>query len=172
MIRRTPHRKGYTLLEMLSVMAMFAVGMAVLTASLGLLMRLRNQEDRHDDQLSQLHQVARSFREDIHAGVGFPNASADLKASAQLILVELPKGRIAAWKSDDSGVARAEFKKGEKPNWTPVLEALRKPQGAFAREGGLVRLEILDQHRKAAPTAPRLVVEAAIASNLVGGKTP
>jgi|GEM_PF-4620565 len=171
MIRATVRRRGFTLLEMLSVMAMFAVGMAVLTASLGLLMRLRSQEDRHDDQLSELHLVAKSFRDDIHAGIAYPEAIADLKSSPQFLLVELPRERMVAWKSGDGGLARAEFKKGEKPKWVPQLERLRKPQGAFTREGALVRLEVTDQHRKTAPVAPRLVVEAALAAAAAGRKS-
>lgn len=157
-------RTGFTLLEVLSVMALFAVVIALLTATLGLLMRLREQEDRHDDQLSQLHEVASGFRKDIHQGIGFPKEYGDMKSSAKLLLVEWPKDRLVAWKDSDAGLERAEFKKGEKPKWSQVLQDLRKARGTFSREGDLVRLEISDQLRKTAPVKERLVVEAAIES--------
>lgn len=159
-------RSGFTLLELVAAIALFSVGMGVLTLSLGTLLRLRAQEDSHDDQISQLHETALQFRKDVHGSLSFPKDWGGFQSSETVIIMEQPGAKAVVWTMDDKGLNRAEITTGKAAKSTPMLTSLRQARGAFTQEANLARLEIRDLPRKKAEHRTRLVVEARKPTNL------
>lgn len=86
MILRRTSRRGFTLIEMVLVMGLGAIGLAMITASIHTMFKLRSAEDRRDEVAKQVHEVAARFREDAHNSTGVVDKVDGLVASGSLLI--------------------------------------------------------------------------------------
>ncbi len=162
-------RQGFTLIELLLVMGLGAIGLAMITASIHTLLKLRSAEDKRDEIAKQLHEVASRFRRDAHEAGTMPEKVEGLRASGSQILFTQKNGKVIAWKSDTGGVMRGELGQGKMFVWEKRLDLLRDPKATFSQEKGLARMEISDRPRQVYDHQIRQNIEAAVGIE-VGGK--
>ena len=162
-------RRGFTLIELLLVMGLGAISLAMITASIHTLLKLRSVEDRRDEIAKQLFEVATRFRKDAHEAKALPEKVDGLTATGSLILFTQKNGRVVAWKSDPTGVQRGEFTPGNVPVWELRLDLLRDPKATFSQGKGLARMEISDRPRQVYDHQLRQNIEAAVGFE-TGGK--
>ncbi len=162
-------RRGFTLIELLLVMGLGAIGLAMITASIHTLLKLRSAEDRRDEIAKQLHEVATRFRKDAHEATALPEKAAGLTASGSQLLFTQKNGSVVAWKSDASGVQRGESTQGKALVWEIRLDLLRDPKATFSQEKGLAKMELSDRPRLVYDHQLRQNIEAAVGID-AGGK--
>lgn len=133
MIRRKP-RRGFTLIEMVLVMGLGAIGLAMITAAIHTMFKLRAAEDRRDEVAKQVHEAAVRFREDAHNSPGIVDKVDALKSSESLLIFSKKGKGFVAWQSDEKGVRRGEFFATKAPVWETKLDLLREPKAVFKAE--------------------------------------
>lgn len=170
MIRRKP-RRGFTLIEMVLVMGLGAIGLAMITAAIHTMFKLRAAEDRRDEVAKQVHEVAVRFREDAHNSPGIVDKVDALKSSESLLIFAKKGKGFVAWQSDEKGVRRGEFFATKAPVWETKLELLREPKAVFQTEKGLARMNLFEKPRAVFEHQPCQTIEGAIGLGTIGSAT-
>ena len=147
MILRRTSRRGFTLIEMVLVMGLGAIGLAMITASIHTMFKLRSAEDRRDEVAKQVHEVAARFREDAHNSTGVVDKVDGLVASGSLLIFSKKGKGFVAWQSDEKGVRRGEFLANKAPAWETKLDLLREPKAAFKTDKGIARMDLFQKPR-------------------------
>ena len=174
MIIKGKSRRGFTLIEMVLVMGLGAIGLAMITASIHTLFKLRAAEDRRDEVAKQVHEVAVRFREDAHNSTGIVEKVDGLVTSGSLLIFSKKGQGFVAWQSDEKGVRRGEFLATKAPAWETKLDLLREPKALFQTDKTLARMNLLQKPRSVFDHQLILTIEGAIGlgqvSQTTGGK--
>ena len=103
-VRRSPRRRGYSLVEMLVVMTCLSVLLAISTMLIRTLIRAEASGRREVDEHLGLSRLAEAFRRDVHAAVEAKRTAE--KATAGLDLVG-PDGTVRYRLDGDDAVIRS-----------------------------------------------------------------
>ncbi len=146
MTKRNP-RRGFTLIEMVLVMGLGAIGLAMITAAIHTMFNLRSAEDRRDEVAKQVHEVAVRFREDAHNALGVVDKVDALRASESVLIFNKKGKGFVVWQSDETGVRRGEIAENKPPVWETKLDLLREPKAVFKADKFLAKMDLFQKPR-------------------------
>ncbi len=144
-----PSRKGYTLLEMLVVMATMGIACLLGTAAMVGALRVQQGVAGAVDRLTRRSVLADEFRDDVARALETPETLDERRAGARCLILRQAGNRVVVYQEAD-GVLR----RGEGTNDADLAWGVRStgPEGTvveFSRPGpGLVSLQLRDPHGK------------------------
>lgn len=144
---RLPLRAGFSLVEVLVVMALLGFLMSYATITLWAMVRIQQADARHYHNLIRHNTLADRFRDDVGNAAAAPEALGILRVNPQCLILRRADGVNVVYSIGDNGLERLELNGDFEP--TAVLNVYELHEGQhieFAADnaGRLLTLRITD----------------------------